>query len=706
MPDTKTLAFTLSALTLSALTLVVLSGCDCTGPEPTACTTAADCASGEDCRDGVCVPRPDAGATEGDAGPDAGPARELVSIAIEPPSSALTANIGGMPTEDFDVIGTYTDGTTAPVIGPTFTIDDASLGFLDPANGMFTANGVLGGATMVHASVSNPAGGELTADASLTVTLDATVSGAGVDATVPALFAGAPTDDAARNPNIVYPLVDAVMPQNVYPADVQWLVGVVGDWFRVTIEKPHVTLTAYLAEDGNHHWLVDAVGWRSLAQTDPDDDATVRVTRYEAATSTLLEGAPVPFRFARAAVTGSVYYWDVTARRIVRINDGSGVGEAFMPTPPNSADGGDNCVGCHSVSNSGRYMAGRLGPGQNIGAVFDLTTDLTGAPAPTVYPLSSAPRSLEWWFSSWNPDDSRIVAVDQDSSATARQLHFYDPYMGVEVPVAGTLPNGTHPAWSPDGTEIAYVANPDAWGGANTTGDIATLDVTAPDTVGANRIIHTASLLAGAIPPGSADSYPTWSPDSARIAFANGTGSRSENMASALYLMERDGTGVVRLDAANGGPTTTNNFQPNFSSFESGGYHWLSFLSRRDYGNPQVGTAGSDFQQIWVTAIRVGAAPGEDGSSVAYWLPGQATTSRNLAAFWAPRACRPDGDTCSVGSECCGGECLPGAGGELVCSPPPPERCRAESETCSTDADCCEGMSLTCLGNVCVRAPG
>ena len=155
---------------------------------------------------------------------------------------------------------------------------------------------------------------------------------------------------------------------------------------------------------------------------------------------------------------------------------------------------------------------------------------------------------------------------------------------------------------------------------------------------------------------------------------------------------------MVRMDAANGDSTT--NFQPRFSPFQGGGYFWLSFLSRRDYGNEVVGTRGTDLQQIWVTAIRVDAAPGEDPSSVPYWVAGQRTNTRNISAYWAPRPCREDGDSCSVGSECCGGDCRPGDDGALVCSPPPPERCRMVDETCSTDEDCCDG--LFCTQRVCL----
>ncbi len=692
------------ALPPAALLSAILfaAGCDCAGPSPVGCAGSADCATGEICRDGMCEPAPpetDSGVT-----PDSGPTPVPItatSVRIEPSTATLTSIAGSMPSQDFEAIVIYSDGSERTALGPLFGLDAPTIGLLDPASGLFTANGTIGGTAVVDVSVPNGAGDPLTATATVTVTLENTLRGEGVtDEDVARFGTATPVDDAGREAAVVYPLDGVVMPQNVFPADVQWTRSAGGDLFRVTLAKPRVSITAYLAHDPSMHWLVDQAAWRALAQTDPDAAAILTVDRLEAASGELVRGAPIQLTFARAALSGSVYYWDVARGRIVRIDDGTATRVEFMPTPTPSPLTGERCVGCHSVSNSGRYMVGRLGGGDNVAGIYDLTSDLAVDPPPTTWPVTAG--SLRWWFSSWNPDDSRLVVAYRGGNP---QLGFVDPATGAEITPSGAMPLGTYPSWSPDGASIAYVADQNGWGDAPTVGNIYMLPVTGLDSVGTPSLVHAAS----SIPGNTVDSYPTWSPDSRLLAFASGTGARSESVGVPvnLYAMGRDGSNVVPLTRA---ASTGMDYQPRFSPFQQGGYYWLSFLSRRLYGNPVIGNAPSAEnlrQQIWVAAVRADAAAGEDPSAVAYWLPGQNTRSANISAFWAPRACRADGEGCSVGSECCGGDCRPPAGGGApVCSPPPPDRCRNEGETCNDTADCCAGMDLSCSLNVCTAGPG
>jgi hypothetical protein len=687
-------------LTSLALASILSAGCDCEGPTRTTCRSQDDCSSTESCIDGLCEPRDDGGAPL-DTRPTADtPIITTTSLTIDPEVASLTGRFGETPTQTFVATEHLSDGREIPARNPIFEIADPRMGVINPSTGIFTSNGVVGGETMITVTVTPAGGATLTATAMLTVTLSAEIRGTGVDDATVALFGGTPGTDPSRAATLLYPLDGVVMPQNVYPADVQWDNAAAGDFFRITLTKAHASIVAIVPFDGANHYRVDddatgdaptdgTTAWRGLAQTEPGAPATLRVDRYEAATATMQPGAPITMTFAEASLAGSVYYWDIARGRIVRIDDGTATRNEFLPSPH------QGCVGCHSVSPSGRWMAGRNGGGWNTGAMYDLTTDLTANPPDVRWPINGA---SSWWFSSWNPDETRMVVTQNPSS-----MAVMDPRDGTFPAITGTLPAlATYPAWSPDGTRIAYVTNHNGWGDVVTQGDIAILDVVGPDSYGASTIIHTGSSLAATIPPGNADSYPTWSPDSSLLAFAHGGGARSDNGTSALFAMAPDGSNVVRLDRASGGAATEREFQPRFSPFNQGGFYWLSFLSRRDYGNAAVGTRGTNRQQIWVAAIRVGRTAGEDPSMVAYWLPGQNTASMNIAAYWAPRACRPDGESCSVGSECCGGECDLGEGGAFVCAPPPPERCRMDGETCSTTADCCGTDELVCEMNVCI----
>jgi WD40 repeat protein len=645
------------------------------------------------------------GVAGGDAtGGGGGTTLDVVAVEIDPMNPTITTTPGNPATRTFTASLKLRDGSTLTTgIVPSWTTASRQYGDIDAVTGEFRATGAQGGTTMVTATVVVPGSTmPMTGSTNVTVQISRTFSSPNFPQAGVNRFGTLMPFDPQQSANLVYPLDRAVMPQNVFAADLQWLNGAPGDLFRVTLRKPNVEVLAFLEHTGSftNSWLVDSAAWRSFAQTNPDADGVITVDRWVAATQTAYRSNEVKVRFARAALSGSVYYWAVNEGRVYRIDDGTNQRVSFMPTPPPVPQPGNPnqqefCIGCHTVSPSGRYMAGRLGGGDNFGTVFDLTTDLSGSPPPSLF----STNLRKWWFSSWSPREDRLV-VTTGPSPTGFSI--IDPMTGALVPAGGSgLPsnNVTHPAWSPDGTAIACVSNVADWGVDYTDGTISLIPVTGMDTFGPMQSLLSGS--AASIPNRGtlrAPAYPVWTPDSQRLVFSVGVSARSSTQPAKLYAMRRDGSDVRELVNANGGQELS--FEPRMSPFDSGGYFWLAFLSRRDYGNAAAGTRGANREQIWVTAIKKNPMPGEDPSEVGYWLPGQSAQSRNISAYWAARACRPTGQGCSVNSECCTNECRPPAGGGApVCSPPPPNMCRIEGQTCSMTSDCC--MGLTCNNNVC-----
>jgi hypothetical protein len=182
----------------------------------------------------------------------------------------------------------------------------------------------------------------------------------------------------------------------------------------------------------------------------------------------------------------------------------------------------------------------------------------------------------------------------------------------------------------------------------------------------------------------------------------------------------------LRLDALNGLinggsylPVNTShpsdtvlNYEPTVNPIASGGYFWVVFTSRRMYGNVAPGNpydVGDGTypvpKKLWVAALDIGGTPGKDISHPAFYLPGQELNAGNMRGFWVVNPCKPNGNACLTGDECCNGFCRAGDGGGLVCTNQPPG-CSNEFEKCTTNADCCgQAQGYKCINGHCA-SPG
>ena len=145
------------------------------------------------------------------------------------------------------------------------------------------------------------------------------------------------------------------------------------------------------------------------------------------------------------------------------------------------------------------------------------------------------------------------------------------------------------------------------------------------------------------------------------------------------------------------------NFEPTILPEAVGGYFWVVFTSRRNYGNlvngdPFVGTGGapSPRKKLWVAAIDIQNpehpyTQAQDLTHPAFYLEGQELASGNMRGFWALDPCESTGQSCQTGDECCTGFCRQtnGPDGGIIFACVPPSGCAQEGEKCATVSDCC-----------------
>jgi hypothetical protein len=136
-----------------------------------------------------------------------------------------------------------------------------------------------------------------------------------------------------------------------------------------------------------------------------------------------------------------------------------------------------------------------------------------------------------------------------------------------------------------------------------------------------------------------------------------------------------------------------------FSQLRAGGYSWVVFMSRRDYGNQLV---GADRQQLWITAID-DPASGPDPSHPPFYVRGQETCAKSENAYYALDPCKKTGEGCESGIDCCTGQCGQAAdGGGYVCGNK--QGCSAMGNACSQASDCCDANAL-CVDGFCQARP-
>jgi hypothetical protein len=422
---------------------------------------------------------------------------------------------------------------------------------------------------------------------------------------------------------------------------------------------------------------------------------------------------------ALASLKSTLYYNTYNSPQVgnngtvMRLLAGAQQPQAFMTVAGVSPVG--PCVSCHSVSANGSRMiaASHFYP---AGPYTSASHDVKSFPGPN--PPVLAGNLEEAAFAAIYPDGSRFMTTGTPSTTTMfpfpngpsnvvgmvgpKTSRLFDTDTGQQLAAPGwDVEYAKMPMFSPDGKKIAFNHHE-----ASNGHSLAVMDFDASTNTFSNlvEIFRDAARFPG---------WPMFTPDSKSVVFVLGNvddyvsahPARLWVAQSDLYVVDIATKFYTPLARANGfsGPNTYlpypgrdehYEFFPTVSPVAAGGYFWLFFTSRRNYGNTIVGDVGEPkSKKIWVSALKIGAPASTDPSYPAFYLPGQELESGNIRAFATLEPCKADGESCNVGIDCCCGACDQGLCG---C----PDGCSNIDEKCETSADCCEA-GVVCIGGFC-----
>lgn len=601
---------------------------------------------------------------------DAGSTVQAEALVIEPASSEIQATVGGNETRTLEAFLVYPDGSRERAQNVFWASLRPEIGQMSGA-GVFTPSRERAGSTRIRARAGGVEG-----LAEITVILHEQQN---VDGVSDADFTGVQLDEAG--PNILYPADQVVIPGNLGPILFQW--ERVKSHARVRLEGTYGSFTWFGQRD---RMQPDAVAWRRFVNAHIGDAFDVIVEESDGAGTGRIE-TRLRVIVADADMTSTVYYWAVDQGKIVRI-DADSTEPVVLDIPyengPNTGTAGADdvqCRACHALSANGQHMAFTYFGGNGPGGVVD-----TGALNAPILPNRAARK---WNFAALSPDGSLLFANYQKRISLRSGLTgdvLINDVTGFDV---------AHPAYSPLGDRVAFAGQIQLNGGS------APWEIDFDQSALYAASVNAASNEVGApvmlVPDeGEALYYPSFSPDGRLLAYTKGPFSRSARNETPtrgdIYLAAADETpgpnGVSRVPLSRANPGQDSYF-PSFNPKSEGGYYWLAFYSRRDYGHV---LRGLQRPQIWVAAVDINAdASASDPSHPAFWLPGQNVETDNLSSFFAPRPCAESGGACDSDAACCGQLLCRPEGGSFSCVPPD-DACTLNGDSCSTDADCCEGL--------------
>jgi hypothetical protein len=549
-------------------------------------------------------------------------------------------------------------------------------------------------------------------------------------------FATAPSGSTT----IAYPLDKALFPSNLGPIQVQMATS--GSAARIsfkTTQTGNVNALYYGACETAPGWgcsvTIPLAFTQMLIPASQIEDIQLTARVLNGGTPTA-DSLPVNVAWAGARLTGGLYYWTLLPNQqycpsstmaspgtycledtTIMPKDGTAIYRYdFSQTSPapqqvwtddggpnsspsyqgapqawNSDQAGSHCIGCHAISNDGKFMGLTIGgsstySGANWAALDIQNQDLllinptrtggNGCNDPNASPTNDPVcywqqyrKDLLATETTWGPNDDAMVSMYKSklyfNTVSAAGTSATIAQNGPALPnsATGIDPYQSDPFWSHDGSLLVYTSfstlptasptgNPGGLNGdLKTGGQIAIADATPEAIMDNARVLVKRQSNATSY-------YPCVSEDSKWVVFSqsscggnasdtdvsyngmagygNGVCDGYDDSSAKLNLVDTGGVAAIPLDNANGGNANYDNswprFGPTVGSFRGQPLYWVVFSSRRPYGvqNNTTGIVNSQ-PQLWFAGVTAGEINAADPSWAPVWLPAQNPTGNGSA---------------------------------------------------------------------------
>jgi hypothetical protein len=513
---------------------------------------------------------------------------------------------------------------------------------------------------------------------------------------------------------LLYPYDGTVFPRKLIPPTLQFG-GAAPDAVLVHISYASLDYIGYFAGSSPGRVKLSAPMWDAITYgAAATDSVVVSVTKLSGGQAS----GPITetWKVAPASMRGQIYYETYGSALLGGVGSVGLMSIAPGATAPTKIASGCGNV-CHTASADGSTLISATG-GFGLNSI---SYDLKSSPPAVIY--TDTKQSLV--YGGIYPDGSFAMSATNYRTwlpFAGSQSALYDTKTGANIPAPGW--DGVYKlagtsAFSPDGKLFAFNHN-DLDQGAGHTLSMASFDNATKTFSGFVDLTTDATRTLG---------WPAFTPDDASVVYHAALGALADGGRNSGYETDQGASGdlyrvdvgthtPVRLDALDGygvagasylpASDPALNFAPTVLPEAVGGYVWVVFTSHRSYGNTLPSQDNQDENgKLWVAALDLSPAAGQDSSHPAFYLDGQESGADNLRGFWVLPPCQQVGTTCGSGDECCSGFCRPdGEGGAYSCVPAPAGACANEFEKCKTSSDCCQASAgYACVGGFCAAPP-